>query len=144
MTRAHISAALRAQVRKDSRARCGYCHSPEAFLGMPLDVDHLIPEAAGGPTTRENLWLACSRCNDFKGDRVDGVDPVSDERVAWFDPRRQRWLDHFEWSVDGTHIYGKTAVGRATVEGMRLNNEFIVIARRFWVEAGRWPPADDR
>ena len=137
MSRAHISAVLREQVRRDSHARCGYCHSPEAFLGMPLDVDHLIPEAVGGHTTRDNLWLACSRCNDFKGDRVDVVDPVTSERVVWFNPRRQRWSDHFEWTADGAHIRGRTAVGRATVEGLHLNNDFIVIARRFWVEAGR-------
>lgn len=143
MSRAHVSAALRAQIRKDSRARYGYCHSPEAFLGMPLDVEHLIPEAAGGPTTRDNLWLACSRCNDFKGDRLEAVDSQTGEQVAWYDPRRQRWGDHFEWTADGAHIRGRTAVGRATVEGLHLNNDFIVIARRFWVEAGRWPPDDD-
>lgn len=137
MSRSHISAAIRAQIRKDSHARCGYCHAPEAFLGMPLDVEHLIPEAAGGPTTHDNLWLACSRCNDFKGDRLEAVDSQTGEQVAWYDPRRQRWGDHFEWTADGAHIRGRTAVGRATVEGLHLNNDFIVIARRFWVEAGR-------
>lgn len=144
MSRTHISAALRSQVRRDSHARCGYCHSPEAFLGMPLDIDHLIPEAAGGPTVRENLWLACSRCNDFKGNRVEGDDPLTGERVSLFQPRAQRWGDHFEWSVDRVHILAKTAVGRATVERLRLNNDFILIARRLWVEAGHWPPKDDQ
>jgi len=110
---------------------------------MPLDVEHLIPEAAGGPTIRDNLWLACSRCSDFKGDRLEAVDPETGKHVAWYDPRWQRWNDHFEWTVDGTHVRGKTAIGRATVEGLRLNNDFIVMVRRFWVEAGRWPPDDD-
>jgi hypothetical protein len=143
VSRSHIPAALRAQVRKDSQARCGYCHSPEAFLGMPLDVDHLIPEAAGGRTVRENLWLACSRCNDFKGSRVEADDPLTGERVPLFHPRTQRWNAHFEWSTEGIHILAKTAIGRATVEHLRLNNEFTLIARRLWVEAGRWPPMDD-
>jgi 5-methylcytosine-specific restriction endonuclease McrA len=31
---------------------------------MPLDIEHINPEALGGPTTRENLWLACTRFND--------------------------------------------------------------------------------
>jgi hypothetical protein len=31
----------------------------------------------------------------------------------------------------------------ATVVELRLNNEFIVVARGFWVEAGWWPPAED-
>lgn len=33
---------------------------------MPLEYDHLYPEALGGPTERENLWLACTRCNDWR------------------------------------------------------------------------------
>lgn len=143
MSRTHISAALRRQVRKDSQERCGYCHSPEGFLGMPLDVDHLIPEAAGGLTTRENLWLACSRCNDFKGNRFKAPDQLTGEQAPLFNPRAQKWTEHFEWSLDGLLIQGKTAIGRATVECLRLNNDFIVMARRFWVEAGHWPPADD-
>lgn len=143
MSRTHISAALRKQVRSDSEARCGYCHAPEAFLGAPLDVDHITPEATGGLTLRENLWLACSRCNDFKGNRVDAEDPTNGERASLFNPRAQRWRDHFEWSSNGLTIQGITATGRATVVCLRLNNDFILMARRLWVEAGRWPPTDD-
>ena len=126
----YIPVELRRHVRADAGSRCGYCHSPEAFIGMPLDIEHLIPEAAGGPTVRENLWLACSRCNDFKGDRTDAVDPESGTRVALFNPRMQPWLDHFAWSLDGTRITGLTACGRATVTALRLNNEFVVVARQ--------------
>lgn len=140
---AYIPVELRRQVREDARTRCGYCHSPEALLGMPLEFDHLYPEARGGPTERENLWLACSRCNDFKGDRIDFVDPVTQERVLLFHPRNHRWMDHFAWSPDGTHMLGKTSIGRATIEMLRLNNEFIVTTRRFWVEVGWWPPDED-
>lgn len=89
MSRTHIPAALRKQVRKDSNARCGYCHVPEAFLGMPLDIDHIIPEAAGGLTLRNNLWLACSRCNDFKGNRIEADDPKTGKRAPLFNPRTQ-------------------------------------------------------
>jgi 5-methylcytosine-specific restriction endonuclease McrA len=35
-----------------------------------MEIDHLIPEARDGPTTEENLWLARSACNTFKGDRT--------------------------------------------------------------------------
>lgn len=143
MSRSYIPADLRRQVHADAKARCGYCHSLEAFLGMPLDVEHLVPEALGGPTVRENLWLACPRCNDFKGDRTDAPTGVAGQRVPLFNPRTQRWTEHFAWSPDGTHIEGRTPIGQATVEALRLNNDFIVVARRFWVEAGRWPPIED-
>lgn len=144
MSRAYIAAELRRQVRMDANAHCGYCHSPEAFLGMPLDVEHIVPEALGGSALRENLWLACTRCNDFKGDRSDAIDPATGQRVPVFNPRTQRWTDHFAWSPDGTSIEGRTPTGRATAEALHLNNDFIIVARQFWVEAGRWPPDEDQ
>ncbi len=106
MTPAYIPAELRRQVRTDAAGRCGYCHSPEALIGMPLEFEHLYPAARGGPTTRENLWLACTRCNDHKGDRIDAVDPETNERVALFNPRTQIWIEHFAWSPDGALIVG--------------------------------------
>ncbi len=74
MTPADVPADLRRQVRADAAGRCGYCHTPEVLIGMPLEFEHLYPEAYGGLTVRENLWLACTRCNGFKGDRVDAID----------------------------------------------------------------------
>lgn len=144
MSRGYISAELRQQVRGDSGLRCGYCHTPEEFIGMPLDIDHIVPEALGGATARENLWQACSRCNDFKGDRTASLDSATNEIAPLFNPRTQKWTEHFSWSSSGKQILGRTPIGRATVEALRLNNEFIMIARRFWVEAGRWPPLDDQ
>jgi HNH endonuclease len=143
MARSYVPVELRRQIRMDAGARCGYCHSPEAFIGMPHDIEHIYPEALGGPTIRENLWLACTRCNDFKGDRVESVDLEGGQHVPLFNPRTHVWTEHFAWSLDGVRIVGLTSIGRATVEALRLNNEFIVLARRFWVEAGRWPPPED-
>lgn len=143
MTGTYIPVELRRQVRADAGPRCGYCHSPEVFTGIPLDFEHLVPEAAGGPTIRENLWLACSRCNDFKGNRVDAIDPQTMEREPIFNPRLQAWTEQFAWTAAGSQVTGLTGCGRATVEALRLNNDFIVAARRFWAEAGRWPPAED-
>ena len=110
---------------------------------MPLEFDHLHPEALGGATVRDTLWLACTRCNDFKGNRIAGHDPETGEVVALFNPRTQRWLAHFTWSTTGDHILGLTPVGRATIDTLRLNNSFMVVTRQFWVEGGWWPPAED-
>lgn len=82
MTSLYIPAELRRQVRDDAGPRCGYCRSSQALTGMPLEIEHIIPQAAGGLTVRENLWLACHRCNEFKGDRTQAVDSLTGERVA--------------------------------------------------------------
>jgi hypothetical protein len=142
MTPAYIPVELRRQVRADAGRHCGYCRSAELLTGMPLEIEHIIPEAAGGPTVRENLWLACHRCNEYKGDRTHAADPLTEEHVALFNPRTQRWREHFGWSPNGTLVVGLTSCGRATVQALRLNNEYVIGARRFWVEAGWHPPAD--
>lgn len=81
-------------------------------------------------------------CNDHKGNRIAATDPSSGEVVRLFDPRRQLWADHFEWSLSGDIILGKTAIGRATIVAGRLNRAEIVDARRCWVIAGWHPPRD--
>jgi len=59
-----------------------------------------------------------------------------------FNPRTQRWLDHFAWDDRDTRIVGLTPTGRATVDALKLNNAYIVPARRLWVQAGWHPPKD--
>jgi len=107
-----------------------------------MEIDHIIPESLGGLTVRENLWLACSLCNDHKGNRIAALDPVTDEVVRLFDPRRQVWSDHFGWNLEGDVIVGKTPTGRATIAAVRLNRIDLVEARRGWVGAGWHPPRD--
>ncbi len=60
-----------------------------------------------------------------------------------FNRRTQLWPEHFTWLPDGVRIAGLTLIGRATVEMLRLNNPFIVVARQFWVEVGRRPSPED-
>lgn len=142
MTSRYISAKLQQQVRADAGRKCGYCHSPEALIGTPLEIEHLTPRAAGGLTVRDNLWLACHRCNKFKGNRNRAVDLETNKLAIFFNPRTQQWSEHFAWSPDGTQIIGRTSCGRATASALRFNNFYIVETRQFWVKAGWWPPAE--
>jgi len=64
--------------------------------------------------------MACSHCNYHKGPNIAGLDPESGQLVPLFHPRRDLWLDHFVW--EETLIIGKTAIGRATVELLPLND----------------------
>jgi hypothetical protein len=142
VSKTYIPAELRRQVRQDAGDRCGYCRISELVSATELNVDHILPESAGGPTTRENLWLVCTRCNQFKGDKIHAVDLQTGEEVPLFNPRTQVWTEDFAWSEDGTEIIGRTACGRATVEALHLNRELVILARRRWVSVGWHPPED--
>ncbi len=55
-----MSKALRRLVAAQAKQRCGYCLSPQRITGTPMEIEHLVPESAGGLTTEANLWLASS------------------------------------------------------------------------------------
>jgi hypothetical protein len=107
-----------------------------------MELDHLIPEALGGLTVEENLWLACSLCNNHKADRIAAADPATGELVRLFDPRRQTWSEHFVWTSEGERIAGRTPAGRATVLALNMNRPSLVRARQAWVSVGWHPPKD--
>jgi hypothetical protein len=133
---------LRDRVRAAARNRCGYCRCSQGYVYGWLEIEHIVPMAAGGSDDEENLWLACRLCNGFKGVQTDHVDPETERRVSLFNPRRQKWSDHFLWSADGTRILGRTPCGRATIVALQLNNSISATVRERWVAAGWHPPAD--
>jgi hypothetical protein len=137
---AYVSATLRQVVTERARNRCEYCQSPERITGGPLHVEHVIPEMSGGPTTLDNLALACARCNLHKGIRTHHQDPVSSRNVSLFNPRSQKWSRHFLWREAGVRIEGRTQIGRATINALDMNHPTIVMARSLWVSLGMHPP----
>jgi hypothetical protein len=107
-----------------------------------MEIDHIVPEAVGGMTVSENLCLACISCNTYKRDYQTGIDPETHQEVALFNPRIQHWQTHFAWSAGGTRLVGRTPVGRATIERLKINRELVVVARQRWIQAG-WHPSEE-
>lgn len=136
-----ISKTLRQQVVSEAGNRCEYCRTSSRLTGMPLVMDHIIPISLGGTDERANLAASCYRCNEFKGSKIQVIDPFSGEFVSLFNPREQSWREIFEWANGGTHIIGLTAIGRGTVIALRLNNEDIVEARTIWISLNWHPPS---
>jgi hypothetical protein len=102
-----------------------------------------VPVVVGGSETLDNLALACFHCNRRKSNKQTANDPESQTSVPLFNPRSQRWSEHFTWSADGLLIISQTDIGRATLELLELNRERIVEIRRADLEVGRHPPTDD-
>ena len=143
MTRRYIPIQIDQRVRIVVRQRCGYCLSPQHLVMARLEVEHIIPLAKGGTNDEANLWLACPICNRHKADKVTSVDPETGVAVSLFNPRPQRWTDHFRWSSDGLRVVGLTPVGRATVVALQLSEDpDALLVRSYWVLAG-WHPSEE-
>jgi hypothetical protein len=111
---------------------------PQEYDELVFEIDHIIPRKHGGPTTAENLALACFFCNNRKGPNLAGIDPRTGRVVRLYHPRRQRWQRNFQW--EGALILGRTQTGRATVAVLELNLPVRVELRQVLINAGRFPP----
>jgi len=132
-----IPERLRRQVRERAAGRCEYCLIHEADMYYPHEPDHIIAAKHGGPTSLDNLALACFSCNRFKGSDLASIDPDSRRVVTLFHPRTQRWQRHFR--LNGALIEASTASGRATAALLHFNDEERVAHRLGLIEIGHFP-----
>lgn len=116
---------------------CEYCRTCQKVCGQAMHVEHIIPSEGNSLT---NLALSCASCNLSKAKAITAQDPVSEANVALFNPRVDTWKEHFEWVEDGALIVGKTPIGRATIERLKMNIERVVTSRKIWIKAGEHPP----
>jgi hypothetical protein len=131
------SAELRRQVIQRASDRCEYCliHQDDAIARH--QIDHVIADKHGGPTTLHNLALACVLCNIRKGSDLSSIDPETGEVATLFNPRTQEWSDCFR--VEDVQIIGLKPEGRATVQLLQLNSFERIAERRELKRAGRFP-----
>ena len=129
-----MNAALLALIRDRAQYRCEYCRLPQAFSPIPFEIDHIIARKHSGPTTEDNLAWTCFFCNSAKGPNIAGIDPVSQQIVPLFHPRRQKWSRHFRW--EGARLVGRTRNGRATVVVLAINEPLFVTLRGTLIAAG--------
>jgi hypothetical protein len=114
--------------------RCDYCKTPADFDPLPFQVDHIIAQQHGGRTVLDNLAWTCLHDNKHKGPNIAGIDPVTEELVPLFHPRRQRWERHFFWS--GAVLVGRTRTARATIRVLAINDPEAVAFRAELMEEG--------
>jgi hypothetical protein len=120
--------------------RCEYCHAPEAIFNVPFEVEHIFPLAKAGRDEESNWALACRSCNLNKSDHVDAIDPVTQELVRLFHPRQDRWGDHFAVEEElPFSLQGRTPIGRATIEQLRMNSHLQLAARVQWMALRLFP-----
>ena len=134
----YISAENRRLVIERANGRCEYCllHQQDSAL-FNHEIDHVIAEKHGGPTSIENLAYACFECNRYKGSDISSVDLETGELTPLFNPRQQSWANHFR--LEGPFITPLSAAGRVTIHLLRLNAEQRVRRREGLIVLGTYP-----
>jgi HNH endonuclease len=135
MSKTYITAALRRQVTDRAQGRCEYCLKPAMLSFSPHEIDHTIAEKHGGSTTAINLALACKLCNVHKGSDIASIDPQTNEITPIYNPRRDRWSEHFQLAPTA-ELIARSGQARATIRMLQLNHPDRVEERRLWMKAG--------
>jgi hypothetical protein len=125
------------QVRQGAGHRCEYCHMNQRFYTSPFQIDHIIARQHGGTEQLENLAFACMHCNLHKGPNIAGIDPLTASLTALYNPRNDDWSEHFQWQ--GGTLVGLTAIGRATVIVLAVNDPDYVAVRQSLILEGQFP-----
>ena len=114
----YVPASLRRLVAQRAQGLCEYClvHQDDTFLGC--QVEHIVSEKHGGRSVESNLAYACVFCNRYKGSDVASISIRSAQLRSFFNPRGDRWRDHFR--LDEAMIAPLTDVGEVTAAIMRL------------------------
>jgi len=136
---AHIPAALVRLVRDRAGEACEYCLLPQSSQEATFHVDHIRPRARRGPTSADNLALACVSCSLKKAARTHARDPKTKKRVALFHPRRDIWSEHYRWTA-AWRLAGRTPIGRATIKALGMNRLAIIVIRQALAALGQFPP----
>lgn len=134
----YISAELRRLVIVRAGGLCEYCLIHEADTWLGCQIDHVISEKHGGPTTADNLAYACVFCNRRKGTDLGSIVQQSGAFVRFFNPRTDRWSAHFR--VNGALVESLTEIGEVTLKILDMNSAERLLERAALLAIGRFPP----
>jgi hypothetical protein len=133
----YVNAELRRLVAARAGHKCEYCLMREEDTFFGCEVDHIISVKHGGATTEDNLAYACMICNRQKGSDLGSILRRTGELVRFFNPRTDRWEDHFE--LDGARLNPRTEIGDVTARIFEFNNEERILERQELIALGRYP-----
>jgi hypothetical protein len=137
MSVTYVSAELRRLVVARAGGLCEYCLIAEEDTFYGCQVDHIISEKHGGPTHEDNLSFACMFCNQAKGSDVGSIHWETGQFVRFFNPRSDRWGDHF--TLVGTKIECVTVIGAVTARILGFNTAERLLERQTLQDMNRYP-----
>jgi hypothetical protein len=137
MSITYISAELRRLVVLRAEGLCEYSLIAEGDTVYGCAVDHIISEKHGGPTLADNLAYACVFCNQAKASDVGSIHWESGDFIRFFNPRADRWRDHF--ALVGEGIEPLTPIGTVTARILAFNTAERLLERQLLQAVSRYP-----
>jgi HNH endonuclease len=134
----YVPAELRRLVRSRADLRCEYCLIHEEDVLLPHEPDHIVAAKHRGETVETNLAWACFVCNRAKGSDLSSIDLETSKLVRLFNPRTDRWGDHFILHSNG-RITPQTDVARVTEFLLQLNRPELLELRRILAKLSHKP-----
>jgi hypothetical protein len=107
--------------------------------GFAITSSMSSPNRSAGTDEAGNLALACPTCNYYKSNHLLGLDEDGMAGRPLFNPRKDRWEEHFEFDAAAFHLRGKTPEARGTINRLRMNQAIQIEARRLWMELEIYP-----
>jgi hypothetical protein len=132
----YIGPELRQQVATRADFLCEYCLIVEEDTFFGCQIEHVISLKHGGSSTPDNLAYACVFCNRHKGTDIGSISE-SGEFSRFFNPRTDRWADHFQ--LVGIRIEPITTVGEVTARILQFNHSDQIFEREALNAVGRYP-----
>ncbi|MGI0479577.1 HNH endonuclease [Geminocystis sp. CENA526] len=139
MSRPYLPLELKKLVAKRANYGCEYCLMAEKYRPSGCHIDHIISLKHGGENSSENLAYACLPCNLNKGTDLGSINPKTGELVRFFNPRRDKWSDHF--CINDGRIEPLTDIGEVTVRIFQFNTEDRILERKLLIELNQYPPS---
>jgi len=137
-----ISTELRQTIADRAKQLCEYCLIAEADTFYGCEVDHIISIKHSGSTAPDNLAYACALCNRAKGSDIGSI-ATSGEFTRFFNPRTDRWSEHFR--LEGATIQPLTRIGEVTARIFGFNESARLHEREEMIRFGTYPgEADSR
>lgn len=140
MPKSKLSAKIKQQVAKRANHLCEYCLANSEYAFHTFPIDHILPISLEGENLLDNLANSCQFCNNSKYNKTDCIDPITNDLVPLYNPRKDNWLEHFVWNEDKTVIIGITPIGRATVHCLKVNRTEAINLRKVLAIYGVHPP----
>ncbi len=135
-----MNKSLKRLVRERAGGRCEYCGCPDTHSPAPFSGEHILPKSKGGTDELANLCWSCQGCNNIKFTATTAIDHLTGATVPLFNPRRDRWGEHFFWDFEEIRVIGQTPIGRATVSKLHLNRPELLNLRKALLAVGLHPP----